>query len=357
MEGRSEEVTYRLEDYAYELPQELIAQHPCAGRDASRLLIMDRNTGRTVHGMFADVRGYLKPGDVLVLNDTRVVPARVRGTKESGGRVELLVMDPYKSPELGRREGYLCLVISSMRTAAGSPILLPDGSRASVLDAPENGRAMVLFPDAVPFLELLDRIGDIPLPPYIHREGSAAGDAEDYQTVYAARPGAVAAPTAGLHFSRGLLKDLECCGVEMLAVTLHVGYGTFAPIRETDIRKHRMHEEYVEISPETVERIVKAKGEGRRIVAVGTTVVRTLEWASCETGLLQARRGACKHYIFPGYRFNVVDAMITNFHLPGSTLLLLVSAFAGREAILAAYREAVDERYRFFSYGDAMLIL
>ena len=357
MEGRAEDFSYRLEDYDYELPPESIAQNPCARRDASRLLVMDRSGRPIVHGMFADIREYLKPGDVLVTNDTRVVPARVRGTKESGGRVELLVMDPYKSSELGRSEGYLCLIKSSKRSAAGSAIVLADGSRARVLAAPENGRTRVLFPDTSPFLDLLDRVGDIPLPPYIHREGSAAGDAEAYQTVYAKRPGAVAAPTAGLHFSTGLLSELESRGIEMLAVTLHVGYGTFAPIREEDIRKHRMHEEYVEISRETADRIDKAKKEGRRIVAVGTTVVRTLEWVARESGVIEAYGGPCDHFIYPGYRFHVVDAMVTNFHLPGSTLLLLVSAFAGREAVLGAYREAIAQGYRFFSYGDAMLIL
>ena len=356
MEDKTE-ISYRLEDYSYELPPELIAQNPCARRDASRLLVLDRAGGSVAHRMFADICGYLKRGDVLVVNDTRVVRARVRGIKESGGRAELLVMDPYKSPELGRCEGYLCLVKSSKRPAAGSTILLSDGSRATVLEKPKNGRARILFPNSTPFPDLLDRVGEVPLPPYIHRDNGAADDAETYQTVYAKSPGAVAAPTAGLHFSTELMENIRSCGLEISSVTLHVGYGTFAPIREEDIRRHSMHEEYVEVSSEAVECISRAKKEGRRVVAVGTTVVRTLEWVAATQGSLRAYRGPCDHYIFPGYRFGVVDAMITNFHLPGSTLLLLVSAFAGREAILDAYRRAIEERYRFFSYGDAMLIL
>jgi len=350
---------YRLDDYDYDLPESLIAQKPSARRDASRLLVLDRAAKRLEHCRFDDVLRYLEPGDVLVVNDTRVVPARLHGTKESGGRVELLILDPYKDPDLGSREGYHCLVKASKRTQPESLILLDGGIRAKVVSPLQDGKARVLFLTPEPFLDVLHRIGEVPLPPYIRRNGEPppVDDLDAYQTVYAQKPGAVAAPTAGLHFSRELLGTLENRGIELLTVTLHVGYGTFAPIRAEDVREHQMHAEYAEIGLDTAQRIQAAKREGRRVLAVGTTVVRALEWVACRHGTVVPFSGFCNHYIFPGYTFRVVDRMITNFHLPRSTLLLLVSAFAGRGAILSAYGEAISHGYRYFSYGDAMLIL
>ena len=352
---------YRVNDYLYHLPQELIAQAPNPQRTSSRLLVLDRSGGCLADRRFADVAGYLREGDVLVVNDTRVVPARLRGTKEeTGGRVELLVTDPYKDPEEGQIRGYGCLVKASKRPRAGARILLDGGVEAEFLTTPKDGKALLRFLTDEPLLSVLDRCGEVPLPPYIRRDGEpdpSVNDAESYQTVYAETPGAVAAPTAGLHFSPELLATLKSGGIETVSVTLHVGYGTFAPIRSDDIREHRIHSEYVEVSVEAAEAVAKAKREGRRIVAVGTTVVRTLEWAALQCGGIAAWSGECTHYIYPGYTFKVIDAMITNFHLPQSTLLLLVSAFAGRETILKAYEHAVSMGYRFFSYGDAMLIL
>ncbi|SHE67541.1 S-adenosylmethionine--tRNA ribosyltransferase-isomerase [Desulfacinum infernum DSM 9756] len=350
-------MVYNLEDYDYELPQELVAQHPDPNRDACRLLVLNRRTGTVEHRLFSDLKEYLRPGDLLVVNDTRVVPARLLGRKETGGRVELLVLDPYKDPETGMREGYACLVKASKPPRKGMRLLLEDALEATIASDPVDGQAQVLFrcPD---LLDALEKWGRIPLPPYIQRENHVQReeDRRDYQTVYARRPGAVAAPTAGLHFTEDLLRDLESRGVLTARLTLHVGYGTFAPIRVRDIRRHTMHAEYAEISPEAAEAVASAKSQGRRVVAVGTTVVRTLEWVAEQCGGIRAWAGLCRHYIYPGYRFRVVDALITNFHLPKTSLILLVSAFAGREKILDAYRQAVERRYRFFSYGDAMLI-
>lgn len=358
MEG-SEEFSCRLEDFDYDLPSELIAQAPSPSRGTSRLLVLDRHEGRLEHRFFEDLRRYLKAGDVMVVNDTRVVPARLCGSKETGGRIELLVLDPYKDPAEGAKEGYRCLVKAAKRPKAGSRIQLEGGIEAQVLGRVEDGKAQVLFTGPLPLLDCLERVGKIPLPPYIRRDAGQDpfDDAKSYQTVYARSPGAVAAPTAGLHFSEILLEELRALGIAIVPVTLHVGYGTFAPIRVEDIRRHRMHPEHAEISPTSAEALRRAKTEGRRVIAVGTTVVRILEWVAQETGEPVPFSGLCNHYIYPGYRFRIVDGMVTNFHLPKSTLLLLVSAFAGRKNILNAYGEAIRERYRFYSYGDAMLIL
>lgn len=354
-----EEAAYQLQNYHYDLPPALIAQVPSERREASRLLVLNRLENRFEHRHFEEIPSYLKPGDLLVVNDTRVVPARLWGTKETGGRVELLVLDPYKDADSGRKEGYRCLVRESKRSQPESLITLQDGVQAKVLTPKRDGKAQVRFLSSEPLLELLQRIGEVPLPPYIRREANQApiDDTKTYQTVYAQKPGAVAAPTAGLHFSAALLQKLESQGVERATVTLHVGFGTFAPIRVEDIREHGMHSEYAEISDDCAQRIALASKEKRRIVAVGTTVVRTLEWVALKSGTVTPFRGLCNHYIYPGYRFQVVNAMLTNFHLPQSTLLLLVSAFAGRRAILEAYEEAIRNDYRFFSYGDAMLIV
>lgn len=353
-----EEPAFHIDDYDYDLPESSIAQAPCAARSDSRLLVLDRSTGEVEHRSFQDMVALLRPGDLLVTNDTRVVPARLLGRKESGGRVELLVLNPLEIPEAGADEGHECLVKSSKHLRAGSIVHLEDGVRAEFVRPLGEGKARVRFLTSEPLLHVLDRIGCVPLPPYIRRDGMEApvDDLAAYQTVYAAKPGAVAAPTAGLHFSHETLGRLLAAGIARASVTLHVGYGTFAPIRTQDIREHRIHSEYVEVSGDTAEVVERVRSSGGRIVAVGTTVVRTLEWAARKSGAVQAVSGLCDHYIYPGYRFRVIDAMITNFHLPQSTLLLLVSAFAGREAVLDAYREAIERGYRFFSYGDAMLI-
>lgn len=357
MEGRETRL-YDLDQYDYQLPPELIAQAPSGRREESRLLVLDRSGNRLEHRHFADLPRFLRAGDMLVVNDTRVVGARLRGCKPTGGKVELLVLDPYKAPELGAREGYECLVKAAKRSAPGTLIDLGNNIRAEILSSGGNGKAQVRFLSDRPLLDLLQQIGEVPLPPYIDRRAGECpvDDTTAYQTVYAQHPGAVAAPTAGLHFSEQLLQRLGERGVEVVPVTLHVGYGTFAPIRVEDIREHRMHSEYACIDAAAAARIAGAQAEGRRIIAVGTTVVRILEWTALQCGGITPFAGFCTHYIYPGYRFRVVDAMITNFHLPKSTLLLLVSAFAGREAILNAYREAVVKAYRFFSYGDAMFI-
>jgi S-adenosylmethionine:tRNA ribosyltransferase-isomerase len=356
MEGK-QGISFRVEDYDFDLPPELIAQVPVPGRDASRLLVMDRPAKTIRHSRFDRIGEYLRPGDLLVVNDTRVVRARLLGRKESGGKIELLVLDPYKPPGAG--EGYCCLVKASKGVRAGQVIHLEEGICAEIVAPLGEGKAWVRFPGDCSLLEILDRIGQVPLPPYIARtqEGTPVDDFACYQTEYACKPGAVAAPTAGLHFSKTLLDGLKGRGIEIAAITLHVGYGTFAPIRCEDIREHRIHSEYIEVSAETADMVRGAKRDHRRVFAVGTTVVRTLEWINDKMGKVTAFSGSCDHYIFPGYRFRVVDHMITNFHLPQSSLILLVSAFAGRMDILAAYGEAVKERYRFFSYGDAMLIL
>lgn len=350
--------SYLLEQYDYELPPELIAQVPCHSRDASRLLVLDRSRSAVEHRRFAELVDFLRAGDVLVVNDTRVVGARLRGCKATGGKVELLVLDPYKEPRQGAREGYQCLIKAAKRTAPGALIDFDGGVQAEILSPGSNGKAQVRFLGDRPLLELLEQVGEVPLPPYISRKGGdlPVDDTTAYQTVYARNPGAVAAPTAGLHFTENLLRRIGEKGVERVPVTLHVGYGTFAPIRVEDVRDHRMHSEYASISTAAAARIRKAQVEGRRIIAVGTTVVRILEWTALQCGGITHFAGPCTHYIYPGYRFRVIDALITNFHLPKSTLLLLVSAFAGKEAILNAYRDAIAKSYRFFSYGDAMFI-
>ncbi|MEJ5366197.1 MAG: tRNA preQ1(34) S-adenosylmethionine ribosyltransferase-isomerase QueA [Desulfosoma sp.] len=351
-------MSYRLEDYDYELPEHLVAQTPSTDRDRCALMVLHRLSGTVEHRRFCDLPFYLRSGDVLVLNDTRVVPARLVGRKETGGRAEVLVLDPYKRPEEGRQAGYRCLVKSSKPPKEGTRLILEGDVTATVLTRAEDGQAMILF-DHDDLLKMLEHKGRVPLPPYIRRQSHREREEDrfDYQTVYAREPGAVAAPTAGLHFTRELLRALEEMGVDVVRITLHVGFGTFAPVRTEDIREHVMHSEAVRVTDDAAQRIRDAKREGRRIIAVGTTVVRTLEWAATRYGEVREVSGLCDHYIYPGYAFRVVDAMITNFHLPKTSLLLLVSAFAGRERILAAYREAVRKEYRFFSYGDAMLIV
>ena len=349
---------YSLDDYDYPLPEALIAQTPASRRDRSRLLVLDRAGNGLFHERFDALSQRLTSGDVLVINNTEVIPARLRGTKATGGRIELLVLeypDPAELSPVCR-----CLMKASKPSRPGTRLRLDQGVVAEVVASLGEGLYRIRFDTSGGLGAVLGKIGEMPLPPYIRRAGAAdlaRQDRQRYQTVYASRKGAVAAPTAGLHFTRPLLDKLGEKGVGVVEITLHVGYGTFLPVRVSDIRDHRMHTEVFEIPQKAAETINRAKDQGRRVVAVGTTCVRTLEYAARGSGRLSAGRGSCDLFIYPGFDFKVVDAMVTNFHLPQSTLLMLVSAFAGRERILEAYAEAVAKEYRFFSYGDAMMIV
>lgn len=354
---------YSINDYDFDLPEELIAQQSEPRRDSSRLLTLDAATGAINHGVFTNVAGYLNSGDVLVLNDTRVIPARLFGCKSSGGNCEVLLAD-YAGGVNDHAAGTFvcqCLVKASKRPKVGTLLHFEAGLKAEVLDAGET-TCLLKFNYTGSFEDTLEKIGQIPLPPYIKRnyaDGNTAGRLHDknaYQTVYAEHSGAVAAPTAGLHFTVELLNEIRAKGVSICHVTLHVGYGTFAPLRVDDIREHKMHSERFKLNADTARIINEAKAAGGKIVAVGTTSARTLEYAARERGKLAAMEGMCDLFIYPGFEFKAVDNMITNFHLPKSTLMMLVSAFSGRENILRAYGEAVAQRYRFFSYGDAMYI-
>ncbi|MFZ5471148.1 MAG: tRNA preQ1(34) S-adenosylmethionine ribosyltransferase-isomerase QueA [Myxococcota bacterium] len=352
----------RIEDFDFELPVERIAQRPLPARDASRLMVVERSTGERAHRRFCELPSLLRPQDLLVVNDSRVIPARLLGKKEgSGGKVELLLVRPAgDSPtsvalEAAQESEWICLGQASKGLKAGTRVGL-SGMRAEILEHRGEGEYRVRFvADAPRFADALARSGRLPLPPYIRREPSAE-DAERYQTVYARSPGSVAAPTAGLHFTSEVLAALETKGVRRAAVTLEVGPGTFLPVRDGNLDAHRMHAERFEIPPATSEAIARTRAEGGRVVAVGTTVVRALESAAIDGGEARFGTGETALFIRPGFRFRVVDALLTNFHLPRSTLLVLVSAFLGREKTLEAYRAAIEEGYRFFSYGDAMLI-
>ena len=332
-----------LSDFDYTLPEEAIAQEPAEPRDASRLLVMNRATGTLEHRVFREIIDYLRPDDTLVVNDTRVIPARVHAVKETGGKVELLLLSR-------KGEGVWERLSSREACAARNP---PSGRRGTiqvgVLERTPSG-GIVRVSGGRSGAALLDA-GQVPLPPYIHRE---LADGERYQTVYAARAGSSAAPTAGLHFTNELLEQIRALGVSVAQVTLHVGLATFQPVRVEEITQHKMHVEQYEVSPEAAEQINATRG---RVIAVGTTSTRVLESSVDETGRVRAGAGTTQLYIYPGYRFRVVEAMVTNFHVPRSTLLIMVSAFAGREAVLHAYAEALQRGYRFFSFGDAMLIL
>jgi S-adenosylmethionine:tRNA ribosyltransferase-isomerase len=341
-----------VSDFDFDLPPESIAQRP-APRGTSRLLTLDRATGAVGHGSVADLPSLLRPGDLLVVNDTRVVPARLFGTDDEGRRAEFLLVERTEDPAT-----WDCLAKPGRRAKPGRTFDFGEGLRGTVSGKGEPGRYRVVF-SGTPLAEALPRVGTTPLPPYIHREGGVADarDAEDYQTVYAREPGAIAAPTAGLHLTTEVLDELHARGVESAPVTLHVGIGTFKPVKVTEVEEHRMEPERGFIPSGTAEAIRRAKEEGRRVVAVGTTSVRSLESSARENGGNVAEGPfETRLFLVPGAEFLVVDALLTNFHLPRSTLLMLVSAFAGREKVLAAYREAVARGYRFFSYGDAMLI-
>jgi S-adenosylmethionine:tRNA ribosyltransferase-isomerase len=355
---------FQLSDYAYDLPGEMIAQAPCKNRSDSRLFHLDRKSGSFAHRQFKDIVDLLRPDDLLVINNTRVIPARLLGRKETGGKVEVLIIDYAEGMKNLEQTGFFrcdCLVKASKSPKKGSRLFLGKEGEQGIEARVEAVRGVVSeikFLSRENFLECLKNFGQIPLPPYIKRDGSALNrdDREDYQTVYAAQEGAVAAPTAGLHFTRDLMEKLGEKGIQFAPITLHVGYGTFVPVRVEDIRDHQIHSEYFSLSQASADKINAAKSRNRRVVAVGTTSVRTLEYLADENGRVTAQTGDCNLFIYPGYRFKAVDAVITNFHLSESTLLMLVSAFYTRKGILAAYEEAKRKNYRFFSYGDAMFI-
>ena len=339
----------KTSDFYYDLPQELIAQTPLAQRDASRLLVMDRNTGALRHARFPDLKEYLNPGDTLVLNDSRVLPARLLGHRDpTGGAAELLLL---KDEGEGRWE---CLARPGRKLKPGEKVRFGDGElTATILEDLQEGKKLVQFHYDGIFLEILERLGKMPLPPYIKEE---LQDGERYQTVYSRENGSAAAPTAGLHFTRELLSEIEAMGINLGYVTLHVGLGTFRPVSAEEVTEHQMHSEFCMISAATAELLNRTRAEGKRIICVGTTSCRTLESLVNPDGTFSEKSAWTDIFIYPGYQFKAMDALVTNFHLPESTLVMLVSAFAGRENVLHAYREAVAQRYRFFSFGDAMFI-
>ncbi len=337
-------------DFYYDLPPELIAQTPLADRTASKLLVVNRKTGERTHKVFRNITEYLKPGDCLVINNTRVIPARLYGVKEgSGGKIEFLLL---KRLELDTWE---VILKPGKKAKPGSRFSFGDGLlRAEVLEVIEDGKRIVRFEYQGVWEEILDKLGEMPLPPYIKEK---LEDKERYQTVYSKIDGSAAAPTAGLHFTQELLTEIQAMGIKIAYLTLHVGLGTFRPVSVENVEEHIMHTEHYEVTAETAELINQTRREGGRIIAVGTTSVRTLETVATEDGVLHPAVGETNIFIYPGHTFKAVDGMITNFHLPESTLLMLVSAFAGKDHIFDAYQEAVEEKYRFFSFGDAMLLL
>ena len=339
----------KLSDFMYDLPEELIAQTPIEPRDHSRLLVYNRATREIEHKHFYDVIDYLNPGDALVINDTRVIPARLYGVRPGGGACELLLLK-----QLGPKR-WQALVKPGAKLKPGKTISIGDGKLiATILEESEGGSRVVDFACEGTFEEVLDELGEMPLPPYIHEKLT---DRSRYQTVYAREEGSAAAPTAGLHFTNELLDKIRAKGVEIIPVLLHVGLGTFRPVKVENIEEHEMHSEYYEVTPEAAAKIAEIRKNGGRIVAVGTTSVRTLEASSAATGKVEAGSAETQIFIKPGYEFKSVDCLITNFHLPGSTLIMLVSALMGREETLRMYNTAVSEKYRFFSFGDACLIL
>ncbi len=338
----------KTSDFYYDLPQELIAQTPLQRRDASRLMVLDKKTGAIQHRHFYDLPEYLRPGDCLVLNDSRVLPARLIGHRPTGGAAEVLLLVD-KGDNV-----WECLVRPGKKLRTGATVTFGDGQlTAEIQEVLPDGNRLVKFHYQGIFLEALEELGRMPLPPYIKEE---LQDPERYQTVYSKVVGSAAAPTAGLHFTPALLEQIQAMGVRLCYVTLHVGLGTFRPVKVEDVEDHDMHSEYCIVSPEAAQIITETKRSGGRVVCVGTTSCRTVESFANEDGTMGPHAGWTKIFIYPGYQFKCLDALVTNFHLPESTLLMLVSALAGREHILNAYAEAVRERYRFFSFGDAMLI-
>lgn len=339
----------KTSDFYFDLPKELIAQDPLEDRSSSRLMVLDKNTGEITHRIFRDITEYLHPGDCLVINDTKVIPARLIGAKEdTGAKIEILL--------LKRKENDIweTLVKPGKKCRPGAKVVFGNGElRAEILEVLEDGNRLVQFSYEGIFEEVLDRLGQMPLPPYITHK---LQDKNRYQTVYAKYEGSAAAPTAGLHFTKELLKEIEDSGVRIARVTLHVGLGTFRPVKVENVLEHHMHSEYYHVSKEAADIINDTRRNGGRVISVGTTSTRTLESVAQDDGTIVPGSGNTEIFIYPGYKFKAIDCLITNFHLPESTLLMLVSALAGKDHILAAYEEAVKERYRFFSFGDAMFI-
>lgn len=349
----------RLQDFAYDLPKELIAQQPLDNRAGSRLMVLDRARQQIEHSFFHELPKHLRSGDLLVANNTRVIPARLSAQRDTGGRVEVFLLDCIDHSRAGRQT-WQCLLKSRRKMRAGTRIAFSPDLSGIVLDSADRGVWLIELAYQGRFDSVMQALGRTPLPPYIRRDRLADNDIDDrvrYQTVYACADGAVAAPTAGLHFTAGLMDELRANGIGFAFLTLHVGYGTFQPIREAQIERHRMHREFYQVPEESAAAINSTRRSGGRVIAVGTTSTRTLETMSSAEGSIRHGHGHTDLYIYPGYAFKAIDALITNFHLPMSSLLLLVAAFAGTELILRAYREAVQARYRFFSYGDAMLIV
>lgn len=339
----------RKEDFNFKLPEELIAQDPLEDRSSSRLLVLDKETGEVQHHVFKDIVGYLNPGDCLVINDTKVIPARLIGEREgTGAKVEVLLL------KRNENDIWETLVKPGRKAKPGTKLVFGNGLlHAEVLEVVEEGNRMIQFHYNGIFEEILDQLGQMPLPPYITHQ---LEDKNRYQTVYATHTGSAAAPTAGLHFTPELLKEIEEKGVDIARVTLHVGLGTFRPVKVDNILEHHMHSEFYQIEQCEADKINRAKENGHRVICVGTTSCRTVESAADENGRLHECSGWTEIFIYPGYQFKILDCLITNFHLPESTLIMLVSALAGREHVLAAYEEAIKERYRFFSFGDAMFV-
>lgn len=337
----------KTKDFYYDLPEELIAQHPCDKRENSRMMVLNKVTGEIEHDHFYNIKKYIKPTDTLVLNDTRVIPARIFGHRaEKEEKIEILLLNH-------KNDTWETLVKPGKKAKIGTKIIFSDELKGEVVDISEDGSRFIKFKYDGVFEEILDRLGEMPLPPYIKEK---LEDSERYQTVYSKHKGSAAAPTAGLHFTKEILKELEDMGVNIVYLTLHVGLGTFRPVKESNILDHKMHSEYFEISEEACEKINNAKKAGGRIISVGTTSTRVLETVADEEGFVHPTKGWTDIYIYPGFKFKCIDALITNFHLPESTLLMLVSALSSREIILKAYEEAVKEKYRFFSFGDCMFI-
>ncbi len=346
---KERKIRLKTSDFYYDLPEELIAQDPLEDRSSSRLLVLDKETGNTEHHIFRDIVGYLNPGDCLVINDTKVIPARLIGAKEeTGAKIEVLLL------KRGADDVWETLVKPGRKAKPGARISFGDGLLVGeVVDIVDEGNRLIRFEYEGIFEEILDQLGQMPLPPYITHQ---LKDKDRYNTVYAKNSGSAAAPTAGLHFTPELLEEIREKGVDIARVTLHVGLGTFRPVKVDDVENHHMHSEFYMVSEEAAQKINRTKENGGRVICVGTTSCRTIESAADENGHLEACSGWTEIFIYPGYRFKILDALITNFHLPESTLVMLVSALAGKEHVLSAYEEAVKERYRFFSFGDAMFI-
>ena len=339
----------KVSDFKYDLPEELIAQTPIKQRDHSKLMVLNREKQTIEHKIFKDIIDYLEPGDVLVRNNTKVLPARLYGKKETGANVEFLLLNNIEG------DIWECIVRPGNKLHVGTKVIFGEGLlKANILEVMPGGTRKVQFEYQGIFNEILDQIGLMPLPPYIHEE---LKEKDRYQTVYAKYEGSAAAPTAGLHFTPELLEEIQKKGISIANVTLHVGIGTFRPVKEETVENHEMHSEHFYIKQEDADKINQAKQNGKRVIAVGTTSCRVLETIADEKGMVKPTEGDTQIFIYPGYRFKCLDALVTNFHLPESTLLMLVSALAGREYIMKAYQEAVKEKYRFFSFGDAMLII